>query len=130
MTNIKLNHIKVKDFKPKDLIALLEISFLKDGKEEILQKQYLLKNAPDIITNIFLEIKSKDKILFEDPSLSPTELLEKYSPVLIHNQEEAEEKIFHFIKGLCEKALHLKNTRDAKTYMKILDEFKTIGLKL
>mgnify|MGYP001613831583 CR=1 FL=1 len=130
MASIKLNHIKVKDYKPKELLALLEVYFVHDGKEEIFQKEYLLRNAMDIITNLFLEIKSKNKILFDDPSLSAKEMLERYSPIHIYDQENVEEKIFNFVKGLCDKAVFMKNTKDARTYMKFFDEFRTATLKL
>jgi len=129
MTSIKLDYIKVLNYKPKEFLALLEVSFNRDNKQEIVHKEYLLKNPLELVSKLFLEIKSKDKIIFED-SLDPMEMLERYSPILIHNQEEVEEKVFHFTKWLCNKAATMNKTKDAKAYMKLFDDFKTASLQL
>ena len=129
MAQLKIDYIRVNTFKPKEQLAEIEISFYKDDKQELIKKEYLLKNPLGLLRKMLLDIKSKDRIIFDDPTLDPVEMLKIYSPVLIKDEEETEEKIFNFIKGLCGKAHYMKTTKDAKTHMKLFDEFKTASLK-
>ena len=93
-------------------------------------REYHLKNPSELIYQLFLDVKSKDKILIDDPRLSPVELLEKYSPLVIVNEEKVGERVYSFLRTLCEKAAYLKKSRDAAKYMQMFDEFKTASLIL
>ncbi|MFH1592642.1 MAG: hypothetical protein ABIB47_04730 [Candidatus Woesearchaeota archaeon] len=130
MTTLTIKHINVTNFKPKEIRAQLEIGFDKGDKPQTINKEYLLKNPEELLTQIFLDIKSKDRVIIDDPTLDPVEKLEIYSPIIIKDEEQVEAKIYQFIKQLCEKAAHIKNTRDAKVHMKLFDEFKTASLQI
>ena len=130
MALIQILNIRSLQFNPKELTAEIEVIFSKDGKHDNMKGQYYLKNPEEIFNKILLEVKSKNKMIFDDPRLSPVELLERYSPIKIHNEEQTEEKMFNFIRMLCEKARILKNTKEAREHMRILNEFKTTSLKL
>ena len=128
MPKIQLKTIRVMNFDPKTSIANIEISFINNNSQQKIVKEYHLKNPSDLIFRLFIDIKSTNKILFEDPRLSPVELLERYSPILIEDEEKVEEKVYHFLKTLCEKATYMRTSRDATKYMRMFDEFKTASL--
>jgi len=130
MAHLKIDCLRVTNFKPKEQVAEIEISFYRGDKQETIKKEYLLKNPLELLKKVLLDIKSKDRIILDDPTLDPVEMLNIYSPIIIKDEEDVEEKIFHFIKGLCDKAHHMKINRDAKSYMRLFDEFKTANLKL
>lgn len=130
MPQIKIQSIRVTNFKPKESSAELEVSYTKDDKPQKISKEYILKKPLELLTRLILDVKSKDKILIDDPTLNPLEHLEKYSPLIIVNQDEVEEKIYNFLKNICEKAAQLKKTREATKHMRLYDEFKTAALVL
>ncbi|MEK6826276.1 MAG: hypothetical protein AABX08_00915 [Nanoarchaeota archaeon] len=130
MTAIKINTIKITNFKPKELVAEFEIAYMKDSEKLSFKKEYLLKNPEGLLNRVFLDIKSRDKIIVDDPRLDPVEKLNIYSPIIIKDEDKVEEKVYRFIRVLCEKAISLKNTRNAQTHMKLFDEFKTASLSL
>ena len=130
MSHIQINHLSLLNFKPENLTADIEVTFTENDNKEKVIKNYILKNPEKILTQIFLEVKSKNRILFDDPTLDPIELLEKYAPIIIDNQDQVEEKIFNFTRSLCENARKLKNSKEAAQHMKLLDKFKTESLTL
>ncbi len=130
MANIEINAIRVINFNPRDSTADIEASFTKNGIQEKVTENSLLRNPEKILRNLFLKIKSKNKLLFDDPTLSPVELLDKYSPIIIQNEEQTEEKIFNFLRTVCEKSKRLKNTKEAREHVVLLDYIKTSCLKL
>lgn len=130
MPHIQINQLILVNFNPKELTADIEISFTENEIKEKVIKNFLLKQPDKILNQILIEVKSKNRILFDDPTLDPVELLNKYAPIIIDNQEQTEEKIFNFTKSLCENALKLKNTKEAAQHMKLLDQFKTASLTL
>ncbi len=130
MSKIQINKLEIINFNPKELAADFEISFSVDNSQEIVTKRFLLKNPEKILNQILLEIKSKNRILFDDPSLTPEEMLQKYSPITIKDEEQTEEKLYNYFKSLCEKAARFKTIKDAYEHMKLLNEFKTTTLQL
>ena len=129
MGAITIHEIRLLNVEPKTGKGKLQVSYVKNNIQETIQNECVLKEPALIVNELLLKIKSKDKIIFYDVS-TPEELLERYSPINIDNEEEVEEKMFHFIKMICEKAKSLKTTRDAKEYMRIINEFKTLMIKL
>ena len=127
---IKVQQIRLLNFEPKTKIANIEIMFKKGEKESKISKEYQLKSPDSLVTQIFTEIKSKDKLLIDNAALSPVERLNIYSPIIIENVDSTEEKVYNFMKTICEKAARMKSSKDAKEYMRIFDELKTISLKL
>ena len=129
-TRIKIENIKVVRFDPKTLVTQLEVLFKDGEKQEKVITEYLLKNPEKILNELLLAIKSKNRMIIDDATLNPVEKLEIYSPIVIEKEEETEVKVFNFIRLLCEKANRLKNTKNAKDYMQLFNEFKTQSLKL
>ena len=131
MTNkIKINSLRIIDYKPKELLAVIEISVQKEDKKEKITKEYYLKRPEELLNSILVDIKSRNKIIIDDPTLDPIERLNIYSPILIEDEEKTEEKIYNFLRMSCEKAAHLKNSKEAKVHIKLLDYFKTASLQL
>lgn len=126
---IKINSIKLSDFKVREGIGEFEVLFEKNGKLEVLKKSYLLKHPNELFNDLWLNIKSKGKVLIDDPSLTPVELLKYYSPVNILNEEKTEERIINFIRELCMKYKELKLNKDAKIHMKLLEGFRNKIIK-
>ena len=89
-----------------------------------------MKGPEKLLDELFLEIKSKNRILPDDVRLSPVERLEFYSPIIIEKGEDVEIRVYNFLKMICEKANYLKKTKDANEYMRLFNEFKTITLTL
>ena len=130
MGKIEIHQLKIINFDAKKSIAEIEVYFTDNGSPDRISHIFELKQPEKILNQIFLYVKSKNRIQFDDPKLSPVELLERYTPVLIINEEQTEEKIFNFIRALCEKSKRLKNTKDAREHMKLFDEFKTSSLQI
>ena len=126
-TRIKLEYVKVYNFDPKTTQAELEICFNENGEVKKFSQQYILKNPDKLLDKVFIAIKSKDRVLPAAP-LSAEEMLEMYSPIIIEKPEETEEKMFNFLRFLCEKASRMKKTTNASEYMQLFNEFKTISL--
>ena len=129
MSHIKISSLRVINFEPRTLTAEIETLYIENNLQEKISKRFLLRDPITIVNQIFLEIKSKNRMLFDD-TLTPEELLERYSPINVENEEQVEEKMINFIKTACEKARSLKSTKEAKEHMKIINEFKTITLNL
>ena len=127
MSHITIHSIKISNFEPRTLSAEIEVVYTENNAQERIIKKCILKDPITLVNKIFLEIKSKNRMLFDD-TLTPEELLERYSPINVENEEQIEEKMFNFIKTACDKARSLKTTKEAKEHMKIINEFKTSSL--
>ena len=130
MSKIKLKNIIIENFDPKELSANLKINFFSDDKEHQIVKRFQLKHPFTIVNNLFLAIKSKDKLVLDRQPADPLEALAFYSPIKIENEEEVEEKIINFITHLCTKARSITTNKNAIVHMKIVNEFKTARLDL
>lgn len=130
MTRIKIAGIRVRDFKPKENLAVLEINFIKNGVKEQVIKEFILKHPLTLLNKIFLAVKSKDKMIFDATSSDPLEELEKYSPIIIEEEDKVEEKLSNFITDLCQRVRIMKSNTDASKHMRMIDEFKTARLDL
>jgi len=126
---IKIQKVMVSSYNPKEMLAEFEIYYLKNNKQELIKKEYPLKNPLKLTHQIILDVKSKNKIIFEE-ELEPLEALENYSPIKLENYDDVEEKLFSFLKELCEKSKKLQNSKDAGEHMRLFDQFKTGKLNL
>ncbi len=129
MVKIKLNQIKVLNYNFRDFLAQLEISFTRDGENHTVNRQYVLRKPEDLFNNIFLEIKSKDSVIVDDPTLDPVEVLEFYSPIIVEELESVETQLYHFLRDICEKAARLKKTRSAQEHTQLREQFDTLTFK-
>ena len=126
---IKIQKVMVSSYKPKEMLAEFEISYLKNNIQELIKKEYPLKNPMKLTHQIILDVKSKNKIIFEE-DLEPLERLERYSPIILENYDDVEEKLFNFLRNLCEKSKKLHNSKDATEHMRLFDQFKTVKLDI
>ncbi len=124
-TVLKFKKIEVKAFKPKDLKVNLSIYFGKDEKEEIIDKEFILKNPIEIVNKILLAIKSKGKIIVEEED---DDILKNIYITRVDREEEIEDKLLVFFKDLVEKGKKLKSLKNAGQYMKLYNEIKVMKL--
>ena len=125
MGKIQIHQLKIINFDAKKSIAEIEVYFTDNGSPDKISRVFELKQPEKILNQIFLYVKSKNRIQFDDPKLSPVELLERYTPVLVMNEEQTEEKIFNFLRNVCDKARRIKTIKDAKEHMLAIDQIKT-----
>lgn len=124
-TILKLRKIEIKEFKPKDLKVNLDIYFDKNEKEEVINKEFILKSPIEIVTKILLSIKSKGKIIVEEED---DDILKNIYITRVDKEEEVEDKLLIFFKNLIEKAKKLKSLKNATLYMKLYNEIKVMKL--
>ena len=124
-TVLKFKKIEVKAFKPKDLKVNLSIYFDKDEKEEIIDKEFILKNPIEIVNKILLAIKSKGKIIVEEED---DDILKNIYITRVDREEEIEDKLLVFFKDLVERGKKLKSLKNAGQYMKLYNEIKVMKL--
>lgn len=120
-TIYKVKKLEIVDFKPKESISSIKITFTKNDVEEQIIKQFNLKNPVEIVNHILLEIKKKDRMIVEDSD----DVLQNIYITRIENEEEVEEKLLYFFQGLCSKFSKIKGLTRAPDYMKLYDEIKT-----
>ncbi len=109
------------DFKPKEAISNIKITFTRNDQVEQVVKEFNLKNPVEIVNNILLEIKKKDRMIVEDSD----DVLQNIYITRIENEEEVEEKLLYFFQGLCSKFSKIRSMTRAPDYMKLYDEIKT-----
>lgn len=130
MGNIEINEIKLVSFNHKTLEGELEVFFTEKNITNKISRKVILKDPIRILQQLMLDVKSKNKIIFDDSTLEIGELLDKYSPILIKNPDETEDKLLNFLKSTCEKSKRLRSIRDAREHMKLYDQLKTASLRL
>ncbi|MBI2499862.1 hypothetical protein HYV88_06470 [Candidatus Woesearchaeota archaeon] len=128
MSKIAFKNITVESFDPKTISAKLKISFIRENKEDYVNKEFQLRHPLTIVNHIFLATKSKDRILHDRPPSDPLEALEMYSPIKIEDEDKVEEKIISFITDLCLRAKNMTTNKNAVQHMKIINWFKTARL--
>lgn len=124
-TILKLKKIEIKEFKPKELKANINIYFDKNEKEEMITKEFILRNPLDIVNKILLAIKSQGKIIVEEED---DDVLKNIYITRVDKEEEIEDKLLEFFKRLCEKAKNLKSLKNATQYMRTFNEIKVMKL--
>lgn len=124
-TILRLKRIEIKEFKPKELRANIDIIFDKNDVEKIISKEIILRNPLDIVNKILLTMKSEGKMIVEEED---DDILKNIYITRIDREEEIEEKLFSWFRSLCEKAKHLKNVKVAPQYMKVFNEIKVMKL--
>ncbi len=124
-TILKLKRIEIKEFKPKELKANLDIVFDKNDKEKIVNKEFILKNPLGMVNKILISMKSEGKIIVEEED---DDILKNIYITRIDKEEEVEEKLFSFFKTLCEKGKKLKSLKNATQYMRVFNEIKVMKL--
>ena len=127
---IKISGVKAINFDRKTLHAEFQITFSKDGRLNSIIKTFPLKGPVRIVSDIVYTIKSKDRLIIDDPTLDPVEKLNFYSPIIIENLEQTEEKLLNYFSELCKQAAKLSKIKDAKEHLRILDQLKTTSLVL
>ncbi|MEK6936438.1 MAG: hypothetical protein AABW58_00025 [Nanoarchaeota archaeon] len=120
-TIYKVKKVEVMDFKPKEAISNIKITFTRNDQVEQVVKEFNLKNPVEIVNNILLEIKKKDRMIVEDSD----DVLQNIYITRIENEEEVEEKLLYFFQGLCSKFSKIRSMTRAPDYMKLYDEIKT-----
>src|SRR3989338_5285003 len=117
----KEKKLEILDFKPKESISSIRITFTRNDQVEQIVKQFYLKNPVEIVNSILLEIKKKDRMIVEDSN----DILQNIYITRIENEEEIEEKLLYFFQGLCSKFAKIKSLTKEPDYMKLYDEIKT-----
>lgn len=120
-TIYRVKKLEVVDFKPKESISTIKITFTRNDKEEQVVKEFNLKNPVEIVNHILLEIKKKDRMIVEEED----DVLQNIYITRIENEEEVEEKLLYFFQGLSSKFSKIKSMTRAPDYMKLYDEIKT-----
>ncbi|MBS3171890.1 hypothetical protein J4449_04760 [Candidatus Woesearchaeota archaeon] len=120
-TIYRVKKLEILDFKPKESISSIRITFTRNDQVEQIVKQFYLKNPVEIVNSILLEIKKKDRMIVEDSN----DILQNIYITRIENEEEIEEKLLYFFQGLCSKFAKIKSLTKAPDYMKLYDEIKT-----
>ena len=122
----RIRKLEVLDFKPKETISSIKITFTKNDVQEQIVKQFNLKNPVEVVNNILLEIKKKDRMIVEDSD----DVLQNIYITRIEDEEQMEEKLLYFFQGLCSKFAKIKSLTKAPEYMRLYDEIKTMKLVL
>jgi len=126
-TVYKIKKIEVLEFKPKESVSVIKISFMKNDVPEQIVKEFPMSNNPvEMVNKIILEVKSKDKMIVEDTN----DILQNIYITRIDNEEIMEEKLLLFFQNLCGKYAKMKSLKKAPDYMKLYDEIKTTKLVL
>lgn len=120
-TVYRIKKLEVLEFKPKESISSIRITFTRNDEVVQIVKEFNLKNPVDIVNSLLLEIKKKDKMIVEDSD----DILQNIYIARIENEEEVEEKLLYFFQGLCSKFAKIKNLTKAPDYMRLYDEIKT-----
>lgn len=120
-TVYRVKKLEVVEFKPKESISSIRITFTKNEKEEQITKEFNLKNPVEIVNHILLEIKKKDRMIVDDSD----DVLQNIYITRIEDEEVVEEKLLYFFQGLCSKFAKIKSMTKAPDYMKLYDEIKT-----
>lgn len=126
-TILKLKRIELKDFKPNESKAVMNILFDKNEREEVITKEFVLKDPLDITNKILLLMKSYGKMIVEEED---DDILKNIYITRVADEEEIEEKLFGFFRNLCEKSKTLKSSKVASSYMKLFNEIKIMKLVL
>mgnify|MGYP001583024781 CR=1 FL=1 len=122
----RIKKLEVLDFKPKESISSIKITFTKNDVQEQIVKQFNLKNPVEIVNGILLEIKKKGRMIVEDSD----DVLKNIYITRIEDEEQMEEKLLYFFQGLCSKFAKIKSLNKAPEYMRLYDEIKTTKLIL
>lgn len=126
---LKISKIDIADLNPKEITAKIKITFLKNDTPSFILKEFKLNDPVSITKNVMLLVKGSVKQNQNDYG-DVDELLDNLSVTNFINEESTEEKLLTFFQSICSKALKLKSLTDAKSYMKVIDEFKTTKFDL
>ncbi len=120
-TVYRIKKLEILEFKPKESISSIRITFTRNDEVVQIVKEFNLKNPVDIVNSLLLEIKKKDKMIVEDSD----DILQNIYIARIENEEEVEEKLLYFFQGLCSKFAKIRSLTKAPDYMRLYDEIKT-----
>ena len=125
-TVFQIKKVEVKEFKPKEGLSVIKITYSKNGEQKQITKSFHLSNPVEVVNKIILEVKSADKVIIEESD----DILQNIYITRIENEEEIEEKLLFFFQSLCSKFSRIKTMNKANDYMKLYDEIKTTKLIL
>ncbi len=126
-TIYKIKKIEVADFKPKESVSMIKITYTKNDQIQQIVKDFSTTNNPvELVNKIMLEVKSKDKVIVEESD----DILQNIYITRIENEEATEEKMLMFFQNLCAKFSKIKSLKKASDYMKLYDEIKITKLIL
>lgn len=123
-TVYKVKKIEMVDFKPKDFVSVLKITFTKNDIPQQFTKEFSFINPVEIVNKIILEIKKTDRMIVEDSD----DILQNIYITRIDDEENTEEKMLYFFQNLSAKLNKIKSLKKAPDYMKLYDEIKTTKL--
>ena len=126
-TVYKIKKIEVLEFRPKESVSVIKISFTKNDIPEQIIKEFPMSNNPvEMVNKIMLEVKSQNRMIVEDTD----DILQNIYITRIDNEEVMEEKMLLFFQNLCGKFSKMRSLTKAPDYMKLYDEIKTTKLVL
>ena len=123
-TRIEVKKVEVEDFSPKENVASLKVSYLRDGEMESMYKKVVMEKPEELVKMVVDEVKKRSKI----------ELAETDDPLgsifILHvvDEDRTEERLFNFFSKVCEKCRFLKRVRDHGEYMKVYNEIKVLKM--
>ncbi len=120
-TVYQIKEIAVKDYSRKENRILLGVKFTKNDILDELTEACETTNSAGVVNNIFLKIKSKDKIIVEEES---DDILSSIYIARIANEDEIEEKMLAFFSKLFDKVRSLKHETVASRYLNTIDNIK------
>ncbi|GEM_PF-854600 len=123
---LRVEKLTISQFDPKQGIGTFILHFSKDKEHQTFEKKYALEHPEPIVQDILKEIKQRGKIEIDDYD----DLIGSIFVVRLQDEDNVDEKLFHFFSRLCEKAKAMKHMKSHAEYMKLYDEIKIKELNL
>ena len=123
---LRVEKLTIRQFDPKQCTGTFVLHFSKDNERQTFEKKYTLDKPEPIVQDILREIKQRGKIEINDYD----DLIGSIFVVRVQDEDNVDEKLFHFFSRLCEKAKAMKHMKSHGEYMKLYDEIKIKELRL
>lgn len=118
--------LTISHFDPKQSTGTFKIHFRKDKEQQSFEKQYALSHPEPIVEDILKEVKQRGKMEILDSD----DIIGSIFVVRLLDEDNVDEKLFHFIARICEKIKTMKHMKSHGEYMKLYDEIKIKSLDL
>ncbi len=113
--DVQIKKVRVLNISPKTKQIYLNILFESSGNSKEILKYYPLTTSEQLIHNILLDIRNKEKQ--ENASDEEDEIFSGIIMVNILNQETTEEKLSYFFKRLNDGMRELAKTKISDNYL-------------
>lgn len=130
--NIKLSSLDVMQYDPKSNVATLKVGFLVDNIARSIVSKTTLNDAGLVSNDILNAIKQQAKQGMQSGAgkvVSPEEIIDRYTLVVIDDEETTNEKLIGALGRLCSKCSLIRHTRVHNEYMKLYDDVKIFSMR-